>query len=182
MAWRKGGEKVNLALFDRMAAPELRKYLEFLLHHYRVMDSFWYIYITELFGEAAADRINEKVWGKVPALAVRDLLKKFDITARGLEGFVQAMQYWPWHLLVGYEIEPRSGEVIVTVPSCPTQVARLKRGLEEYRCKEMHRVEFESFAGEIDPRIRTECVFAPPDPHPPEMFCQWRFFLEGGEE
>ena len=169
---------MNLAMFEGMGAPELRRYIEFLLHHYRVMDSFWYIYLAELQGEATADRVNEKVWSRVPALAVRDLKKKFAIRERGLEGLVKALHYWPWHILVGYEIEATPDEVVISVPSCPTQMARLKRGLQEYRCKEMHRGEFESFAREIDPRITTQCRFAPPDSHPPEMFCQWRFFLE----
>lgn len=168
---------MDLGVLENMAAPELREYIRFLLRHYRTMDSFWYIYLTERFGEAAADRVNEKVWARVPALAVKDLLRRFAITERGLEGFVRALCFWPWHLLVGYQIEARPGEVLLTVPSCPTQEARLKRGLKEYACKEMHRGEFDSFARAVDPRIVTHCLFAPPDPHPPELFCSWRFTL-----
>ena len=82
---------MDLSIFADMEAAALRKYIQFLLWHYRVMDSFWYIYLSEMFDEATADRLNEKVWGKIPALAARDLLQRFDIRERGLSGFVQAL-------------------------------------------------------------------------------------------
>jgi hypothetical protein len=128
---------MDLEIFENMDTVQLRRYIEFLLWHYRVVDAFWFIYVAEHFDQSTAERINEKVWAR----------EKLD-------------------------------EVIISVPSCPTQEARIKRGLGEFACKEMHRGEFEGFAREIDKRIHVECVFAPPDPHPDDMFCQWRFYLD----
>ena len=146
----------HLDALDGLGEQGCREYIEFLLHNYRVLDAFWFIRVEEAHGLAEAEALNAAVWGKVAQLAARDIKKRFGIPDNGgLQALKRAQRFFPWHMLVGYQIM--------------------------YGCKQMHMNEFSAFAQEVDPRIRVVCDFAPPDPHPEDLYCRWRFVLEGTE-
>ncbi|MGB9602628.1 MAG: DUF6125 family protein [Limisphaerales bacterium] len=164
---------------EQLGEKELRSYLEFLLWHYRVLDAFWFLYTAERFGQETAEELNQKVWQRAGELAAKNIIKRFNIVEKGLKGFLKAQSLYPWALIIGYKFEEKEEGLYLTVADCPSQTARLKRGLGEYNCKEMHRSEFEGFARVIDERICVECLFAPPDKHPENLYCKWRFYIRG---
>ncbi len=112
-------------------------------------------------------------------MAARDIIRTFAVHEKGLQGLMKALSFFPMATIVGYEMKEEGGEMILTVPHCSAQEARLRHGLGEFSCKGMHLALFKAFAGEIDPSIKADCFFAPPDPHPPDLFCKWRFSVSG---
>lgn len=162
----------------QFTSEELQPYVEFLLNQFRRADGYWFLGVENTYSYDAAIKMNEEVWHKMGKIMTREIKERFSIKEKGLEAFAKVLRYFPWAIIVEYEIETKEEEIIVTVPHCPSQEARLKKGLGEYNCKDMHFGEFMSMIEEVDRSIKTECVFAPPDPHPKELFCKWRFTMK----
>jgi hypothetical protein len=170
-------ESMDLSSLEDMSSSDLKNYLEFLLWHYRVIDGFWFLFVSDEFDRQTAEKINERVWSKAAGMAARDILKRFQIKEKGLRGFAKAQKLFPWSIIIGYEFVESDDEIVINVPQCAPQAARIRKGLPEFSCKEMHRGEFTNFARIVDERIQVECLFAPPDPHPEDTFCRWRFTI-----
>jgi hypothetical protein len=173
---------MDLSFLDALGPDARDKYIEFLLYHYKVVDAFWYIGVENERGPAEADAVNEFVWANAGKLGARHIKQRFNIEAKGLEGFRQVSALYPWTLLAGYQFRDEGDALIIEVPHCPPQEGRLKHGKGEYACKAMHKAEFEAFAREIDPAIRVACDFAPPDQHPRGLWCRWRFTMADDQE
>ncbi len=159
------------------STEELQPYVEFMLSQLRKADSFWFLGVENTFGYDAAIKMNEEVWYTMGKITAREIKERFFIEEKGVKALIRFFRYFPWAIITGYEIENSDKEIIVSVPHCPSQEARLKKGLGEYNCKHMHFLFFKSIAQEIDRDIKVECMFAPPDPHPQELFCKWRFTM-----
>ena len=75
-------------------------------------------------------------------------------------------------------VDEPDGSFVFQMNDCRVQSTRRRKGLEEYPCKSVGIVEYRAFAATIDPRIHTECVGCPPDEHPDDWFCAWRFSIK----
>ena len=85
---------MDMAALDSLSEPELRQYVEFLLWHYRVVDAFWFIYASERFDQATAERLNEQVWAKAGGMGAKDLVRRFGI-GEGAGWFVKTLRLFP---------------------------------------------------------------------------------------
>ena len=156
---------------------ELQPYIEFMVNLFRRTDGFWFLGVEHTYGYDAAIKVNEEVWQRMGKIMTREIKEKFSIEEKGLKALAKVIRYSPWSMISEFEIDEKDEEVIVSVPHCASQEARLKKGVGEYDCKDMHLGELEGIIEEVDRNIKVECLFAPPDPHPKELFCKWRFTM-----
>ncbi len=156
---------------------ENEEYIDYLLRQYRLADAYWFLSVEKKYGLDAAVEMNEEVWETLSAKTAREIKRRFNVSEKGLKGFVKALSYYPWTRITEYGITEEKDRVVIKVAHCPPQEGRLKTGLGEFPCKKMHIKDFSAFAKEIDDRIEVKCLYAPPDKHPESCFCEWEFRL-----
>lgn len=163
--------------FSQMKEEHAREYLDFLLRQYRLTDAYWFLAVEDTFGTDAAVKLNEDIWTRMGKLAAREIEERFHLEEQGVARVLEALSYFPWSIITGFEFEETAEGARITVPYCPPQAARVRAGMGEFSCKAMHLGEFNNFAREIDERVEVRCLMAPPDPHPEDLWCEWEVRL-----
>jgi len=169
---------MSFSKFDNISKAtreELIGYIDFLMWQYRLVDAFWFLTAEETFNLEVASKLNEDVWSKISTYMARDIKRRFKISGKGVEAVLDALSYNPWAFITKYSVEKGEDKAVISVPSCTPQVARRKRGKSEFLCRNMHLKVFTNFAKEIDDKVKVKCLFAPPDPHPKDLWCKWEF-------
>ncbi len=165
------------ALLDK-PKDELLKLTGALAANWLANDGVWFQAVEGAYDMFEAKRCNDSCWTRFApfeAWAIKEFLK---LPKRpGLEGLKRALSFRLYGSVNIQSILDDGDAVVFQMNDCRVQSARNRRGLEDYPCKSAGLVEYREFAEAIDDRIRTECIGCPPDQHPKEWFCAWRFTL-----
>ena len=94
-----------------------------------------------------------------------------------IEAIKRALNFRIYARINRQTVERKDDSLVLKMVTCRVQEARKSKGLEDYPCKSAGLTEYGAFAKTIDPGIRTECIACPPDEHPEEWACAWRFHL-----
>jgi hypothetical protein len=162
-----------------MPKEELLRLLGDLGRNWIAGDGIWFQTVEARDGIWDAKRCNDSCWARFSpfeAWSIRRFL--YLPEAPGLSGLKRALGFRLYARINVQTILDESPEsIVLQMNDCRVQTARKRKGLTDYPCKSGGLVEYRAFAETIDPRIRTSCIACPPDDHPPEWFCAWRFTL-----
>jgi len=143
-------------------------------------DGIWFQAVEFKNGMFDAKRCNDSCWTRFSPFEAWSIKRFLKLPENpGLEGLKKALQFRMYAGINKQSIIDESPKSIVfQMNDCRVQSARKRKNLDDYPCKSAGLVEYSSFATSIDPRIKTECIGCPPDAHPDNWFCAWRFTIE----
>jgi len=148
-----------------------------------VNDGVWFQAVEFDNGMNDAKRCNDSCWAQFSpyeAFAIKKFLKLDDQC--GLAGLKKALNFRMYSLINEQSVVDEGPQSFVfQMNDCRVQSARKRKKLDDYPCKSAGLVEYAYFARAIDKRIKTECIGCPPDVHPKEWFCAWRFSITKSE-
>jgi hypothetical protein len=141
-------------------------------------DGVWFRAVEDNYDMYTSKRCNDTCWTRYSPLEAAMIKSFLQLPEQGgLDGLEQALNFRLYAHINEQAIERSGDELILRMVKCLVQGTRKRKGLPDYPCKSAGLAEFPAFAKMIDPRIGTECISCPPDEHPKEWLCAWRFYI-----
>jgi len=142
-------------------------------------DGLWFRAVEEKFGMEAAMELDKKAWKEFTVIEAKRIMKRLNIpSGGGIPALIKALKFRLYAFINVQEVlEESENRCVFRMNRCRVQEARQRQGLPDFPCKPVGIVEYSGFASTLDPRIQTRCLTCPPDPHPPNVWCAWEFFI-----
>jgi len=142
-------------------------------------DGIWFQAVENTYGMSDAKLVNDSCWSQFSPFEAWSIKRFLNLGENsGLEGLKKALQFRLYAFINKQSFVDETGtSFIFRMNDCRVQSARKRKGLRDYPCKSAGIVEYSSFTEAIDQRIKTECICCPPDEHPDEWYCAWKFSL-----
>ncbi len=142
-------------------------------------DGLWFLAAEAKYDMDVAIELDRNAWEKFTVIEAKRIMKRHGIEPNsGLEGLKKALRFRLYaHLNIQEIVDETETGFVFRMNDCRVQAARKRDNRPDFPCKPVGLVEYAKFAETIDPRIKTECICCPPDKHPGEYYCAWKFSL-----
>ncbi|MGE4296668.1 MAG: DUF6125 family protein [Desulfovibrionaceae bacterium] len=166
-----------LAGLDR---EDVARLAEGVAVNWLAVDGLWFQAVENLEGMDAAKRCNDTCWTRFAPIEASHIRSRLGLPEPGgIPALRRALEHRLYGRINSWEIvEETATSLVFRMNQCRVQNARKRKGLPDYPCKSGGMAEYIGFARQIDPRLVVTCLGCPPDPHPEEWFCSWRFAIE----
>ena len=160
-----------------MSKESLIELMDSVAVNWLANDGVWFQAVEFSSGMNDAKRCNESCWAQFSPFEAWSIKKFLNLSDNsGLDSLKKALNFRAYARINTQSIVDEGPDSFVfQMNECRVQSARKRKGLEDYPCKSGGLVEYPYFARAVDPRIQTECIGCPPDDHPDEWYCAWRF-------
>jgi hypothetical protein len=162
-----------------MSKESLLQLLDSVAVNWLANDGVWFQAVEFSSGMDDAKRCNDTCWAHFSPFEAWSIKQFLNLPPHpGLDGLKKALNFRVYARINKQRIiEEQADSIVLQMNDCRVQRARKSKGLDDYPCKSGGMVEYTYFARSIDERITTECIACPPDAHPDEWYCAWRFRL-----
>ncbi|MGI9538202.1 MAG: DUF6125 family protein [Desulfocapsaceae bacterium] len=172
-------DNIPSVLLD-MEEADLLELKDRLAKNWLVNDGVWFQTIEQSEGLDEAKRCNDSCWAHFSPFEAQTIKQRLGLSeAPGLEGLKKALGFRVYASInVQSIVDEGEKSFVFQMNDCRVQAARKRRELPDYPCKSAGLVEYSYFARSIDGRIKTQCLGCPPDEHPEDWYCAWRFYID----
>jgi hypothetical protein len=157
-----------------LSKKELLNVIKMFSKNWLTLDGLWFTLVEDKYGIEAALDLDLKMWERNASIEAKRIKEEMGIKGGGIKGVLKALQFMTFHPSMPHEyLMDGSDKAYIWVTSCRPQEARIRSGRGEFPCKPMGFACYSNLAKTIDPNVKVECVFCPPDSHPSDIWCKW---------